>query len=260
MVGKLKQLQIGGNIPMRLFTCIFALIVSTEGFCQMPSDSNYFVLNFTSNNDSNVIIVDSILNNKKMHSIKKADIFLKKGVFPSNFYKLSWLQELYISTDSTVLVTNELSLFLNLDKIVVQGNKDGVCFSPRIKLPRLKSFRMEFSKDFEFPFFLKNCDSLQYIAIVNGNLSQIPSFIGKFSQLEYLILENNKLTKIPDEIFLLKKLKSLFLNGNLIRNVPTFLCDLPFLVHLHIQQNPLEDSIPSCIISKKNIDVWYDKK
>ena len=127
------------------------------------------------------------------------------------------------------------------------------------KLPRLNSFRMESSKDLDFPFFLKNCDSLKYIALVNGNLFQIPSFIGRFSQLEYLILENNKISEIPHEILLLKQLKSLFLNGNVIQNVPDFLCKLPLLEHLHIQQNPII-GIPSCIIGNKIIDVWYDEK
>lgn len=106
-------------------------------------------------------------------------------------------------------------------------------------LPKLEHFRLVKKVDFEFPNYkiylkvinLNGCNiakipenfkaiNLKNLAMVGGNLKQIPDFVFDCQDLEDLDISHNKIAKIDNKIQNLKKLKSLDISNNPIKILP----------------------------------------
>ncbi len=96
--------------------------------------------------------------------------------------------------------------------------------------------------------------NLQYLYVINENLTELPKGIGALKNLQQLYLSGNKLKAIPDTLYNLAHLKRLDLKANQLTNIPQAIEKLKALEFLYLNDNPNLDFISADAIGKlKNL-------
>lgn len=96
--------------------------------------------------------------------------------------------------------------------------------------------------------------NLQYLYVINENLTTLPKGIGALKNLQQLYLSGNQLKAIPDTLYTLPHLKRLDLRGNQLSHIPQEIGKLKSLEFLYLNDNPQLDFISADAIGKlKNL-------
>ncbi len=96
--------------------------------------------------------------------------------------------------------------------------------------------------------------NLQYLYVINENLTELPKGIGALKSLQQVYLSGNKLKAIPDTLYTLPHLKRLDLRGNQLTVIPQAIAQLKALEFLYLNDNPNLDFISADAIGKlKNL-------
>ena len=153
------------------------------------------------------------------------------------------LQDIGLSSEMPVLKKKDLKLTEHITDVWDYPKSEG--FSASLRELSINTHRMK-TVDIRW-FALKH---LTFLDLSNNVLGKMDDFewkkfnrISKLTSLTTLILDNNRLMELPDDFVcsLPKSLESLSLNRNDFHYLPDALCDLPQLMDLSAEYNPLKE-------------------
>ena len=113
----------------------------------------------------------------------------------------------------------------------------GVCvriFDGKILQMSIKDTCLE-----KLPEDFGNLKDLNFISMVNNQLTSLPDSIGELNNLKELMLSGNNLTALPDSFVNLTSLQKLDLSNNEFKEIPTELWALKEVSQLDLSGNPL---------------------
>ncbi|CAM8888919.1 unnamed protein product [Rhodiola kirilowii] len=222
---------LSGSIPTSLFT-----IPSLE---QAYLGNNHFV-NFTRTDES----ISMFSSKLRILDLNENNL---QGSFPAFIYKLQALTSLYLmfnNFSSTVQMSSLLglqnltSLYLSHSNFSVEIGKDIPTSCPQIIALMLSSCKLK-----EFPSFLRNQSSLEYLDL-SQNLIQgdIPDWIWNIHTLENLNLSHNSIQKLTMPVATSNFYYFLDLSSNMLHG--SFPNVLPTVEFLDLSNNNLSSMVP----------------
>lgn len=191
------------------------------------------------------------------HEIKLAGAAISKRIsdegLDKNLFKLTNLNLLNISDTSLTAIPDDIKLLVNLQSLLLYGNKIAEFNENLTSLPKLKVLDLSRNELTKIPESLKKMKELTSINFSSNRIEQMPKF-DNHPNLITLDLSNNKLTSFPDtEYAYLPHLTDLKLNGNQIESIPNHISrTLPALKNFDIEGNQIK-TIPGELASMSKL-------
>ncbi|WMV32163.1 hypothetical protein MTR67_025548 [Solanum verrucosum] len=154
-------------------------------------------------------------------------------------------------TQSFVNLTNLSTLDLSSNNITID---EGI----NITFPILEVLLLSSCELKDFPHFLRNVKTIQYLDISNNKIcGQIPNWFSgmRWDSLQFLNLSHNSLTgHLPQ--FRYDNLQYLYLKFNSLQGpLALSICNMSSLILLDLSHNYLSDSVPHCLGSMASLTV-----
>jgi internalin A len=148
---------------------------------------------------------------------------------PDEVVSLSWLTDLWLSSNYISEVPEFIGQLKNLRTLILQRN-------PIRQLPASLSL----------------LTNLRFFAIIGGRSSAVTSIVGPLSNLRRLVLEDIGIARLPNWILNLRKIEELYLGDNNLRQLPDSFSRLHRLKVLSIRGNKFRQ-LPSALFRLPNL-------
>ncbi|CAH2093425.1 unnamed protein product [Euphydryas editha] len=179
------------------------------------------------------------------HEIKLAGAAISNRIseegLDKNLFKLTNLNLLNISDTCLSVIPDDIKLLVNLQSLLLYGNKITEFNENLTSLPKLKVLDLSRNQITSIPESLNKMKELTSINFSSNQIEQMPKF-GDLPNLITVDISNNKLSSFPDtENANLPHLTDLKLKSNQIESIPSYIArSLPSLKNFDIEDNQLK--------------------
>ncbi|XP_046963954.1 leucine-rich repeat-containing protein 47-like [Vanessa cardui] len=191
------------------------------------------------------------------HEIKLAGAAISKRIsdegLDKNLFKLTNINLLNISDTCLATIPDDIKLLVNLQSLLLYGNKLTEFNENLTSLPKLKVLDLSRNQLTKIPESLNKMKELTSINFSSNQIEQLPKF-GDFPNLIIVDISNNKLSSFPDtENANMPHLTDLKLKANEIDSIPSYIArSLPSLKNFDIESNQLK-TIPGEIATMSKL-------
>lgn len=162
---------------------------------------------------------------------------------PTGIAKLPALRELILEENLLEELPSSIGELKNLTYMNLGLNRLSRLPAAVGRLPSLRSLNLEANEYKSFPKNVLACPALTSLSLDGNFISQLPPEIDVATNLKHLSVASAGLRSVPASVSGLKQLTYLDFSNNELTSLPTELARLPETVEIHLEGNPLPETV-----------------
>lgn len=200
---------------------------------------------------SHVEDLPNLINLKKIRIVQNYGNFYD-SVLPASFYQLPSIEHFSISSDTPIIISNDISNYSDRLKYLSVGGDDVYLGTATWYLENLESLviRNDYYSYSVSPL-IENLSNLKDLKVSSFYSIQLPTTIKNLYNLEYLLLHPQDVSNYTSETYEIPNLKTFV--ANYYNNIPEAIGNLTNLEHLQIVNYGELASLPESIGNLSNL-------